>query len=86
MHIRMVNGPLPMHRQRRVQPDGRFICSRRGVLRVRPSQPQSAWGYIRPMIEENNGWAVFITTPRGRNHALDMAKFAQAAMTGSTRY
>ncbi|WP_141339709.1 hypothetical protein [Bradyrhizobium sp. USDA 3458] len=37
----------------------------------------SAWGYIRPMMEENNGWATFITTPRGRNHAksmLDMAK------------
>lgn len=37
----------------------------------------SAWGYIRPMMEENNGWAAFITTPRGRNHAksmLDMAK------------
>lgn len=37
----------------------------------------SAWGYIRPMVEENNGWAVFITTPRGRNHAkalYDMAR------------
>lgn len=37
----------------------------------------SAWGYIRPMMEENNGWAAFITTPRGRNHAkalYDMAK------------
>jgi hypothetical protein len=37
----------------------------------------SSWGYIRPMVEENNGWAVFITTPRGRNHAkslFDMAK------------
>lgn len=37
----------------------------------------SAWGYIRPMIEENDGWATFITTPRGRNHAkslYDMAK------------
>ena len=37
----------------------------------------SAWGFIRPMIEENNGWAAFITTPRGRNHAkamFDMAK------------
>lgn len=32
----------------------------------------SAWGYIRPMIEENNGWAAFITTPRGRNHAKSM--------------
>jgi phage terminase large subunit len=37
----------------------------------------SAWGYIRPMVEENNGWAAFISTPRGRNHfksLLDMAK------------
>lgn len=36
----------------------------------------SAWGYIRPMLEENNGWAAFISTPRGRNHfksLLDMA-------------
>jgi hypothetical protein len=37
----------------------------------------SSWGYIRPMVEENNGWAAFITTPRGKNHAksmLDMAR------------
>ena len=37
----------------------------------------SSWGYIRPMVEENNGWAAFITTPRGNNHAksmFDMAK------------
>lgn len=32
----------------------------------------SAWGYIRPMVEENNGWAAFITTPRGKNHAKAM--------------
>lgn len=37
----------------------------------------SSWGYIRPMMEENNGWAAFITTPRGRNHAHDMLKMAQ---------
>ena len=29
----------------------------------------SAWGYHRPMLEENGGGAAFITTPRGRNHA-----------------
>lgn len=37
----------------------------------------SAWGYTQPILEENNGWAIFITTPRGRNHAkrmFDMAK------------
>lgn len=38
----------------------------------------SSWGYIRPMMEENNGWAAFITTPRGRNHAYDMLKMAQS--------
>lgn len=37
----------------------------------------SAWGYIRPMVEENDGWAVFITTPRGRNHAFTMYQMAR---------
>jgi len=32
----------------------------------------SAWAYMRPMLEENGGWAAFITTPRGRNHARAM--------------
>jgi phage terminase large subunit len=36
----------------------------------------SAWGYFRPMVEENQGWAVFITTPRGRNHAHSLFKHA----------
>ncbi len=44
---------------------------------TRSSNP-SAWAYIRPMLEENNGWASFITTPRGRNHALDMYNYARA--------
>lgn len=37
----------------------------------------SAWAFIRPMLLENEGWAAFITTPRGNNHAkslYDMAK------------
>jgi phage terminase large subunit len=36
----------------------------------------SAWGYHRPMLQENNGWALFITTPRGRNHAYALWKHA----------
>jgi phage terminase large subunit len=32
----------------------------------------ASWGYISPMLRENNGWAVFITTPRGKNHAHTM--------------
>lgn len=36
----------------------------------------SAWAYHRPIIEENNGWTLFITTPRGRNHAFAMYQYA----------
>lgn len=32
----------------------------------------SAWEYIRPIILENGGWAIFITTFRGKNHAYKM--------------
>jgi phage terminase large subunit len=42
------------------------------------SNPAS-WGYLAPILEENNGWAMFITTPRGRNHAYSMAQMAQAS-------
>jgi len=37
----------------------------------------SAWGYHRPMVEENNGWAAFISTPRGRNHLHSMFEHAK---------
>jgi hypothetical protein len=37
----------------------------------------AAWAYFKPMIEENNGWAAFISTPRGKNHTYDMFKYAQ---------
>lgn len=37
----------------------------------------SAWAYHRPMLEENQGWAAFITTPRGRNHAYAMYQMAK---------
>ena len=29
-----------------------------------------AWTYIRPILAENGGWALFLWTPRGRNHAV----------------
>jgi phage terminase large subunit len=37
----------------------------------------SAWAYIRPMLEENNGTASFITTPRGNNHAKTLLEYAR---------
>lgn len=46
----------------------------------------SAWAYHRPMIEENNGWAAFITTPRGQNHAKSMYDMAKANMAAGGRW
>lgn len=37
----------------------------------------SSWGYIRPMVEANNGWAAFISTPRGRNHFKSLYEMAE---------
>jgi len=35
------------------------------------ADPQ-AWAYLRPILRENGGWALFITTSRGANHAKTM--------------
>jgi len=37
----------------------------------------AAWAYLRPIMAENDGWALFITTPRGKNHAFNLLKSAQ---------
>ncbi|OWT62011.1 hypothetical protein [Candidimonas nitroreducens] len=36
----------------------------------------AAWAYVRPILLENGGWSMFITTPRGHNHAERMYKAA----------
>lgn len=40
-------------------------------------QDPIAWGYIRPILAENGGWAVFNFTSRGKNHGYDLVKYAQ---------
>jgi phage terminase large subunit len=37
----------------------------------------SAWAYLAPIVIENDGWVLFITTARGRNHAKSMLDMAQ---------
>jgi phage terminase large subunit len=39
----------------------------------------NAWAYIRPMLAENGGWAVFIYTPRGKNHGYTLYNMAKKA-------
>jgi phage terminase large subunit len=38
-----------------------------------------AWSYISPILEENGGWAVFISTPRGNNHLKSLYDYACTA-------
>ncbi len=41
-------------------------------------QNPSAWDYVRPILAENGGWAVFIYTPRGKNHGYTLLETARA--------
>jgi len=40
-------------------------------------QDPGAWDYIRPILAENGGWALFIYTARGRNHGFTMYEMAK---------
>lgn len=35
-----------------------------------------AWSFLRPIFAENDGWAIFISTPRGRNHFAKQYEYA----------
>ena len=35
------------------------------------------WDYISPILAENGGWAAFVYTPRGQNHAYKLLKSAE---------
>ena len=37
----------------------------------------AAWNYIRPILRENDGVAIFISTPRGQNHFYEMCEMAK---------
>lgn len=38
----------------------------------------TTWDLVRPMLRENDGWAAFVTTPRGRNHAKRLFDVARS--------
>jgi len=37
----------------------------------------AAWDFIRPILLENGGWAIFPYTPRGKNHGYTLFKMAE---------
>jgi len=40
-------------------------------------QNPMAWEVIKPILKVNRGWAVFNTTPNGKNHAYDLYNMAE---------
>jgi phage terminase large subunit len=40
-------------------------------------QDPQAWDFIRPILAENGGWAIFNYTPRGTNHGKDLYNLAE---------
>lgn len=40
-------------------------------------QSPAAWDYLRPILDVNKGYALFISTPRGKNHFYDLMTMAK---------
>lgn len=40
-------------------------------------QDPRAYQFIRPILAANDGWALFVSTPRGKNHMWDIYQIAQ---------
>lgn len=41
-------------------------------------QNPNAWDFIRPILKENGGWAIFDFTPRGKNHGYQIYQIAKS--------
>ncbi len=41
-------------------------------------QNPKGWDYMRPILAENGGWAIFNYTPRGKNHGYKLYEMAQS--------
>jgi hypothetical protein len=41
-------------------------------------QDPEAWSFVRPILAENGGWAVFDYTPRGKNHGYGLYQMAKS--------
>jgi len=48
-------------------------------------QDPAAWDYMRPILAENGGWAIFNYTPRGENHGYQLLEMAREDTTWFTQ-
>ena len=47
------------------------------VLSEYALQDPRAYDFMRPILVENNGWAIFLYTPRGHNHGYELYRMAR---------
>lgn len=59
-------------------PDSIVGTNPRGIVLSEYSlQNPKAWEYLRPILAENGGWAIFNMTPRGKNHGYKLWEMAK---------
>lgn len=47
----------------------------------------AAWDYLRPILAENGGWALFIYTLRGKNHGYTLGQLSKGLMeSGNSKW
>lgn len=70
----------------KVRRNGKEMWSGNSLMGTNPSgvvfseyalQDPRAYQYIRPILTANDGWALFISTPRGKNHLWTLYQIAQ---------
>ena len=59
-------------------PDSVVGTNPRGIVFSEYSlQHPAAWGFMRPILKENGGWAIFNYTPRGKNQGFKLLEIAK---------
>lgn len=77
MKIRFVNGSL-LQLVGSDNYDSLMGTNPRGVVFSEYAlQDPRAYQFIRPILAANNGWALFLSTPRGKNHLWELYQIAQ---------
>lgn len=58
--------------------DGLMGTNPKGIVFSEYSlQDPQAYQYLRPILTANNGWALFLSTPRGKNHLWELYNIAK---------
>lgn len=79
MHLSMYGGKFQVHCKSAKYPNSLVGEALEGVILAEAAKLKpSVWHkYIRPMLADYRGWALFTSTPEGRNWFYDLYKFGQ---------